>query len=287
MTGLTVWPFQGWKKHVGIREFVLTVSIIVLYVATSIGFKTVINTTELSFLASFPPVVAIPVPFALLFGLPVAVGAFVGYISVSIVHSTLSVAAVFIAIGHVYLAYSAYKLQGYVGPLPFDDQSPSNPLRRARGFVVISVIAAGGAAAIVAWGHEIGSVAPFFQISIISFISYLFVNLTLGFFVFVLLTSSITHMDRLHDAIDCSSNSQNRIYLKGGVTSVWIMFGFIGSIGYRTFEKLPRRAFTPNFEFLLILDRPNLFGPGATRIQVLFGAVMFSFLLLAYHWESN
>lgn len=287
MTGLNTWISRGWNKHVGMREYIITFFIIVLYLVTSIGSKIAMNEIGLPFLGFFPPVVAIPVPFGLLFGWPVAVGAFVGNILVSIVNSTFGVETVFLALSHGYLAYSAYKLRGYLGSIPFDNLSPSSPVKRVRGFVVICVIASGGAAAIVAWGHEIGSVAPFFQMSIITFISYLLVNLTLGFFIFVLLMSSMTHMDRLHDAVEDASNSQNTIRLKGVVTVLWITFGFIGSVGYRTFEKLPRRAFTPNFEFLLFLDQPDLFGPGATRIHVSFGAVMFSLLLLAYRWESD
>lgn len=281
MIGLTR-VFQVWNKYVGIHEYVITLFVVVLYVMTSIGFKFAINILEFPFLGFVSPVVAIPIPFALLLGLPVAVGTFVGYIAVSIMNSTVGVETLFVAISHSYLAFSAYKLRGQIGSISFDGIFAASPVKQARGFLIICVIASGGAAAIVAWGYEISSVAPFFQLSMASVITYLSINLTFGLFIFVFLLSLVRKTDRVRDAIAYTNSSHTAIFSTAVVTVLWLTLGFVGSVGYRAFEKLPRRALVPDFAFLLVLDQPGLFGPGATRIQALFGSIMFSFLILSY-----
>ena len=54
------------------------------------------------------------------------------------------------------------------------------------------------------------------------------------------------------------------------------------SLGYRVFEQIPADSFLRrNLDVMVTIQRSEFLGPGAGRLQVVFGAVMFVTLLAA------
>lgn len=227
-------------------------------------------------LSAFELTSALPIPLVLVAG-PVALwGIPVGYVLSDVASNAVGAHTLVGACAHLYLGYAASRLAGRLG---FDAPVSAASLARGRvfgRFLLLVGVAAAGAAAVVGFGSEIARLTPFFVAAPSAFAEFFALTLVVALPLMPLLRSAVSAAE------SSRPNGADGISLRlvVGVTLAWTALGTVGSVGYRTFEKISTGYFLSNgLEFALLLRRPALFGTGAARVQAVFGAVCLSVLL--------
>jgi hypothetical protein len=271
---------ESWKSGTRVRVATVVVAMTAVYLAGDVASGYVNSALGAPSVLFLPLVAAVPVPFTLVFGASAAVGAVVGSLAVGV--TAFGVETVFVALAHGCLALTA---AGSRDRLVTDrGQSLARYPESLRAFVTVSVLGSGGAAAVLAWGYEVAAIAPCFVAVASWFLSLLLVNLTVAPLVFFTLRS-VAGWAEWSPPTGVPVTVRDR--RTAVVVSVWVVLGSFGSIGYRLFETTSTRAVPTSLEFLFVFKRPDLFGAGAGLVEVLLGAVMFSFLALSYGWERD
>lgn len=215
--------------------------------------------------------IALPVPLVVAFGPRVLWGVGAGVVAVDAIAGAVGIATGVGLLAHGYAGYVAHRL---VARRDGTDVSP-------RTLVTTTLVAVAGAAAIVAWGREVTLAAPFYLSAVVLTAEFLLVA---GLSVVPLTRLAVAVRERvLPDGVVSGRRSESPVSgpKVAAVTGIWLVGGIAGSLGYRTFVRLPEPAFARrNLEVLLTLDRPDLFGVGGGRLLVFFGVVMLVVLAL-------
>lgn len=266
------------------RRLVDGAFVVLCYIVVSALEGVLVSAFDLPVLGWIDLVAVLPIALVLAFG-PVAVWTVpVGSLAASFVGSAGGLFAVVLAVAHAYMAYAASVIFGRAAVTPGETTRAS--WWRALGPYLLGVtVATAGAGAIVAWGGEMTQTAPFFVTVVSTSVGYLVVNLPCALPLAVVFRRTLADEA---ESIDLTARLQSeprepgRVRRVVAVTGAWILVGALGSVGYRTFVALPTDAFTRRgLDVVLALEQPALFGPGAGRLQVLLGAVMFVGLLVA------
>ncbi|MFC6825393.1 hypothetical protein [Halopelagius fulvigenes] len=230
-------------------------------------------------LSAFELTSALPIPLVLVVG-PVALwGVPVGYVLGDVTSNAVGAHTLVGACAHLYLGYSASRLAGRLGiDAPVSASSLAGRTVVGRFLLVVGVAAA-GAAAVVGWGSEVVHRAPFFVAAPSAFAEFFLVTLAFALpWVRILRSAAAAGVP----TVDVRPRGAGELDVRRvvGATLAWVLLGTAGSVGYRTFEKIPAQYFVSHgAEYALLLDRPALFGAGAGRVQAVFGAVCLSLLL--------
>lgn len=269
------------------RESVLSVGVVaLLYLLVTVSADALAFSLSIPLLANGALTAALPVPLVLALGPVSLLGIPVGYAVSELVRGAVGWYTVVGAAAHLFLGYSGGKLARW-----FDLERPAAPSEVARfavlgRFFVLAALSAGGAAALSAWGGEVVGLAPFYATVLGAFVSYFLLTFALGLPLSVLFRAAVSGAEsRFGVALSTPAALTGRFSLRGvaAVTAVWILLGAVGSVGYRSFERISPGSFAErNLDFVLVLNRPDLFGPGAGRVQALFGALLFSVLVFVY-----
>jgi hypothetical protein len=229
---------------------------------------------------------ALPVPIAAVMGSAVLWAIPVGYVLGDLLVGGAGTWTLVGAGVHLSLGYSAAKL---IGRLRLDTTGSASRLldrETAPRFVLAVGVAAVGAAAVGGWLSELVRTAPFF----LAASSWLAELLVLSLVCTVPLVGAFRAVTRAVEsrfdvtwqrALDPHESLRaRRVAL---VSLAWLLVGTAGSAGYRTLERLPALLLRGRgLGALSALDRPELFGAGAARVQVLLGAVLAPVLLATY-----
>lgn len=224
---------------------------------------------------------ALPVPVLLAAGPAALWGIPFGYVLSDLATSSLGPGTLVGAGAHLYFGYATCRLLRW-----FDADAPRVSVSVGREriglgpFVFAVVLAAAGAAAISGWGGEVVHRTPFFFAAPMAFAEFVLLSVP-----FALPLAGL--FGRVASAFEGTVDTRERFdgrlpLLQVAVVTVgWVVIGTVASVGYRTFEKLPAGSFTSrDFETVLLLRQPALFGPGAGRLQVLLGAILLSVLVV-------
>lgn len=257
-------------------------SISLLYVLVTVVETLLASTFSLPFLIGVELTSALPVPLALVAG-PVALwGIPLGYVLGDVASSGVGTSTLVGAGAHLYVGYSAWKLaRRFDLHVTESTRSVGSAGVVKRFFPVVGLSTAGGAA-IVGWGSEIFHVAPFFFAASAALLEFLTLNVLstlLILLLFGIADAGVTSsgVSRFQSGESTGRFSPRWVAL---LTFAWLVLGAVGSVGYRTYEKIPSDYFlSANQEFLLQLRRPELFGLGAGRLEVLLGAILLSALV--------
>jgi hypothetical protein len=263
-----------------------------LYILVTVFENAFASLTSLSALSWVELTGVLPIASAVVFG-PSALWGILAGTALSDVASNAFGPSAFVGVAvHLYLGYAASKLAQKFDIDAF--VSPSYFARRSTlgQFLLLVTVPVAGASAIAGWGGEIVHTAPFFFLTTRTFVELLCLNLvfTLPLVELCRLVASTSAVR--FDALPSDSGDRDGrfdLWRVVGVTLTWVVLGTIGSLGYRTFEKIPPGYFWSNNNeaVLLLLDRPELFGLGAGRVQVVFGALLFSLLVSTFVRDSG
>lgn len=232
----------------------------------------------------------LPVPVTLVMG-SVALWAIpVGYLLSDLVTGAAGTGTLVGVAVHLYLSYSAAKL---VRRFDIPVAGPrSNLLRRETlsRFVLVIGVAGIGAAAVAGWTSEVVRTAPFSVAASARFVELVALNLVCALPLVGAFRSVARAVDTRFGVAWCRPSdlhgefSSRRVAL---VSLAWLLVGTIGSLGYRTLERVPEYLLANRgLEVLSTLVDPELFGWGAGRLQVLVGSVLVSVLLASYLAED-
>jgi len=261
-----------------------TVFICLLYLCVTAVDVVVRSQLSLPFLAAVDLTHALPVVLGLSIGVVAVWSLPVAIVVTDLATGALGPWTVVEICVQLYLGYAAYRMAEQLGldvRAPISDLARPAPVGR---FLLVVAIAATGAGAIAGWGSEIVGRAPFFVTAPASALGYFVLTLVVGLPLLAILRVGIqASEDRFDVEWHRTGTSSGRFGLRRItlVTGTWFVLGTVGSIGYRTLEKLPTTALSRrNLAFIKTLEQPDLFGAGAGRIQVLLGAFLVSALLV-------
>lgn len=227
---------------------------------------------------SVHPASALPIPFGLVFGSVAAYAVAGGVVASELFTGSLGVESAFLATAMFYLSFSSHRLWGAVGRAiePWTGRIPgtATPIR----YLATVSVAVPGAGVIVAWGAEVSATSPFYLPALLETADLLLANLVLG--PVVLLFGALGGVRVTGDDEAPRPGSGASLRLTVASTVVWLLLGTVGSLGYRSIEKVPDAFLSGPRRYVALVEQP-LFGPGAARVQVVFGAVMFGLLVVS------
>jgi len=257
-----------------IRDAWWVVAVLLAYLSVWFVARLVLPSPGTAVVSVSELVAVLPIPLALVFGRRVLWVLPMGYALTDLLGGAVGTGTIFIALAHVYLGYAAVRLSGRYDGFPL--RSADSVRSTLRPFLMTVGVATAGATAIVAWGWEITHVTPFF----VTVVFVLPVALALNAVVALPLTVGLRAALGVEPG-DAESFGRRRAASVGLLTAGWVVAGTVLSLGYRSFERVPRTVFVDrDVAFLLLFDRPDLFGPGAGRLQALLGAIALSSLVL-------
>lgn len=259
--------FAMWRDP---RLVALTAVIAALYMTALIpfkGFVIVPGFTEVR------PANVLPVAFGLLFGPAAAWGSAFGNLFSDAFGGTLSVGSVFGFLGNFFSSYAAYKLWGNLGRLSSGAEPRMRSLHQVLEFWAVSLVAAAGTAAIIAWGLEVLGLFPFPVFATIIFVNDFLAAAVIGPPVLYLLYPSaeevgVRYVDLVGDAgLETPPARQRRVAATGlaTVSVAWLLAGLgVGAL----LQGVP-----------LVMPGVPEPGTGGSTVQILLGAVGFLLLL--------
>lgn len=220
---------------------------------------------------TLPLSAGVAVPFGVVLGIPGIVGLAFGTFLSDLLVGTLSIAAILFSTSVVLLAY--FSLYTYE---VWDQSSPdATPLRVVVRLALVAGIACCGGAAFLGLGYQMAGIAPFYVSTVFALLQFLVATAVIAPVVGLIAVLG----DRF---------SEHRIVRSGTVASpaprhgwsllvvppLWVLFGTIGSFGFKLRERVSLSGFQ-NFdvEFLYYLVHPDIFGQGGRRAQVVLGVV--------------
>lgn len=260
--------------------------VLLCYVVVAILEGALVAAFDLPVLGWVDLVAALPIALVLAFG-PMAVWTVpVGSFVASLIGGAGGVLAVVLAVAHAYMAYAAHVLFRRSTAMDGEATARAGWRQALTRYLLVIVTATAGAGAIVAWGGEMARTAPFFVTVVPASVGYLVLNLFCAVPLAAAFRRTLADGTEAVGLAERLRTGPRTRSLRGvvAVTGVWILVGTLGSIGYRTLVAVPTDAFTRRgLDVVLALEQPTLFGPGAGRLQVLFGAVMFVWLLVTLH----
>lgn len=228
-------------------------------------------------------------PLAILYGLgPIGlVGVPVGVLGADVISGSLAVPSVLTVAGHTYLGMAAWRCGERFGLAPgFKLRELFSFRGLAAGMAVLGLSTA-GAAAVSGWGNEVLHQSPFYIAATGSLVGYIGAAMLLGIPMAWILRAVSGQARQSRRIASSKQFPTPDLRWISSLTVLWLLLGVLGSLGYRTFEQIPDRVRTvKNLEILSILDQPDLFGIGASRLQVVLGAVSLSLLVLTYRWGT-
>jgi hypothetical protein len=279
----------GGRVQTAIREqhvLSITAFVCLLYLLVTVVDIGVRSQLSIPLLAAVDVTHALPVVLALSLGVVAVWSLPIAIVVTDLMTGALGPWTVVGICAQFYLGYAAYRT---AERLDLDVRVPVSELARpapvGRLFLVVA-IAATGAGAIAGWGSEIVGSAPFFVTAPVSALGYFVLTLVVGLPLLAILRVGLrTSEDRFDGELSQTDKSGVNFGLRRVtlLTGAWFVLGIVGSIGYRTLEKLPTTALSRrNLAFIKTLERPDLFGVGAGRIQVLLGVILVSALLVTF-----
>lgn len=251
-----------------------------LYLLVTLGERVLSGILSMPALSVIDWTAALPVPVLLAVGPAALWGIPLGYALSDAAMSSLGPATLIGAGAHLYIGYATCKLLSW-----FDGDVSRGSVSVGFGRFGLSVaLAAAGAAAISGWGSEVVHQTPFFVAAPLAFAEFALLGVLFALplaGLFRRVASTGTSALGVTAAPRQRFDGRTNLRRVAAVTVGWLVVGTVASVGYRAFEKLPAGSFTSrDLEFVLLLRRPTLFGPGAGRLQVLLGAVLLSVLVV-------
>jgi len=163
----------------------------------------------------------------------------------------------------------------------------------ASQFLVTILVGSVAGASAMAWGGEITRQAPFF-VGLRHTVSYVLTGLVIGVPLWygvrrtriAIRDASTSHDVSERDPPLRSPQATVGWMLVTVISTVWLLVGTLGSVGYHSFEtvltRFPYTFHRRDLDELLVVHNDALFGVGGSRAQAVFGGVMASLLLWAF-----
>ncbi len=240
----------------------------------------------------FPPILsavdlttALPVPLVWLMGSTALVAIPVGFALSDVVSNAAGVGTL-VGIGvHLFLGYSGAKLSERYDLFAHGALPMAGPATLAR-LGLISGLATIGSAAVAGWLSELFHLTPFYVAAwssfLETFVMVLLFTIPLVFLLHRVFRGIETHTNLNLRRMTDFHEEFNSVWILG-ISLAWFLAGTVGSITYRVLERIPPIAFhNRGLEFLMVIDNPAIFGSGASRVHVLFGALFASILIIQY-----
>jgi len=212
------------------------------------------------------------VPLGVAFGVPGVIGLALGAFLLGILSGALSVSLLFYNLSVVLLAYFSHLLYRYgIGSGIAPDQ---RPVRAVGRFAFVAAIACSGSAAFLAFAYQIAGITPFYITVTFAFLEFVVATAVVAPVIgLAVVSSEQVSATRVSSTQDDALSPRSRWSLVV-VPPLWLVTGFIGSIGFKLRERVSREGFQNfNAEFLYHAVHPDLFGQGGRRAQVLLGVL--------------
>ena len=219
------------------------------------------------------PSAGMAVPLGAAVGVPGVAGLAIGAFLSDVVSGTFSTSAFFYTISVVLLAYFAHVLYRY--DIGGQIRSDHGPVLAAVRFVLLAAVACSGAAAFLAFGYQMAGITPFYITAVSSFIEFAISTAIVAplFGLLVVLDDALfSYRPSRRNTVSSSSRVHRWAILV--VLPLWLLVGFVGSIGFKLRERVSLEGFQNfNAEFLYHAVHPDIFGQGGRRAQVLLGVL--------------
>lgn len=270
----------GWGLLPSRSSLPLVAAVGAIYLLVTLGEQVLSGVVSIPAFSVVDLTAALPVPVLLAAGPAALWGIPLGYVLSDAATGSLGPGTLVIAGAHLYLGYATCKLLRW-----FDaDTLRISDLVGFGRFVLAVTLAAAGAAAISGWGGEAIHQTPFFVAVPAAFAEFALLSIPFALplaGLFRRVASAGASAFGVTAPPRQRFDGQPNLRRVAAVTVGWVVVGTVASVGYRAFEKIPAYSFTTrNLEFVLLLRRPTLFGPGAGRLQVLLGAILLSVLVV-------
>ena len=221
------------------------------------------------------PSVGLAIPLGVLLGYPAAVGLLCGALAVALAHSVLSFWTLFEALSLFVLALVSSLAWGvHVGP----DERAVGGLAAWLSFASLTLVVSTGAAAFLGWAGELLGLFPFYVTFPETLLRYVLATAVVAPPLVIAATRTRTWAphERMPNTEPSTPSKRNRWGFVL-VPLVWALLAVTGSIGFSIRERFDRTTLQDlGFEFLYHWVHPDVFGQGGRRVQVVFGALMFT-----------
>lgn len=228
----------------------------------------------------FTPSAGIAIPLGILFGFPAAVGVTAGAFLSDVLSLNISLNTLVYSIALFILSYIAHISYQYgIGTAVVSSETPVKSVTR---FIFVVIIACSVSAAFLAFGYELTGISPFYVSVIYGFIEFLLATVVvaplIGLPIMYSQRLSTYTLPRNNDSIPPRISRWSFIL----VPPVWILFGTVGSVGFRIRERIALVEFQRrNIDFIYHIIHPDIFGQGGRRAQVVFGTLMLFLLFIS------
>lgn len=238
-------------------------------------------------LVGFDPAPGLVIPFSLLFGVFGAISGAAGVLIRDTIHGSVTGVTLITGAFHLMSGYLAFRLWGQLGIFSTTGSPTIRSPTAFLEYVIVTIVCCAVAAAGISWGNEILAVAPFY-LAAVMFVQYVVSTVTIG--TLFLYVSEFVLFDWIEHL---TPNDTHRASTRFGifisvVALLWLALGIVGSIGFRNAARIPSSIYTQyGIGFITPLVDPVVFGHGAVRAHVIFGAVMSSMLLVLLLMEHR